>query len=244
MSQKTITLEGIGDVIIARRKGTRSLRLSIRSDGRLRVGTPSWVTDKAAMAFVRSQRDWIATHRPATQPPLTPDMPVGKFHRLVFAESETGSRVSSRVIGAEVRITHPAGYLYRDAVVQQAALKAIERMLKREAEQLLPTRLAGLAKQYGFSYASIDIKRLHTRWGSCSSRQEIILNSMLMQLPWHLIDYVIMHELLHTRMMRHGAPFWSELDSYVPELASVRKQMKLYSPSVISTVSVANDSTT
>jgi predicted metal-dependent hydrolase len=244
MSQKTITIEGIGDVTVGRRKGTRSLRLSIRSDGRLRVGAPSWVTEKAIVAFVRSQQDWIDANMPDTQPPLTPDMPVGKFHRLVFAESERSTRVSTRVVGAEVRVTHPAGYLYRDKHVQEAAVRAIERMLKREAEQLLPGRLERLARQHDFSYASISVKRLHTRWGSCSSRQDIILNSMLMQLPWQLIDYVIMHELLHTRMMRHGAPFWSELANYVPDLANVRRQMKQHSPSVISAVTVANDTIT
>ena len=67
MSQKTITIEGIGDVTVGRRKGTRSLRLSIRSDGRLRVGAPSWVTEKAIGAFVRSQQDWIDANMPDSQ---------------------------------------------------------------------------------------------------------------------------------------------------------------------------------
>lgn len=243
MAQKEITIDGIGTVLLQRRKSTKHLRLSIRSNGQLRASVPAWVPYKAAEKFVLSQRDWIAKHRPTDEVRsglLPHGMSVGKYHHLLFAESERATRVSTRIVGSEARVTHPVGLLYRDTVVQAAAIRVAEKALKTEAEQLLPRRLDELASKHGFSYHSVAIKRLQTRWGSCSSRQEIILNSMLMQLPWQLIDYVLLHELLHTRMMRHGEPFWTELGQYVPQLADVRKQMKTHSPSVIISRMVAN----
>ena len=234
MALTEVEVTGIGTVTVARRKGTRHLRLSIKPNGKVTVSVPLGVSDRRAASFINSQKDWIAKHRPAEQKPLQPDMPVGKFHRLVFSESPTGSRVTTRIVGSEIRVIHPVGFLYGDKTVQAAAIKAIERVLRKEAQQVLPDRLQTLAAKHGFVYATVAIKRLHTRWGSCSSRQDIVLNSMLMQLPWHLIDYVLLHELLHTQMMRHGAPFWEALARHVPNLPTVRKEMKQYSPTVVS----------
>lgn len=245
MSQKQVIVDGIGTVLLQRRKGTKHLRLSIRSDGRLRVSIPSWVPYKAAEAFVLTQKDWIAKHQPdvSTLQQLPDGALIGKYHRLVYMDSPRATRVTTRISGTELRVIHPIGLLYRDAVVQRAAVRVAEKALKSEAEQLLPMRLQELATKHGFSCKDVSIKRLHTRWGSCSSNQEIVLNSMLMQLPWNCIDYVIMHELLHTRLMRHGAEFWAELARFVPELATRRRDMKTYSPSVIAPRTVANPPT-
>ncbi len=241
MAQKTITVEGIGEVLLQRLKGTKHMRMSVRADGTVRVGMPVWMPYKAAEAFIRSQHDWLEKNR--TEPAstlITPDMPIGKLHRVVFYESETATRTTTRIVGTEARVTHPVGMIYKDASVQKAAERVASKSLKLEAQRLLPPRLADLAAKHGFTYRSVAVKRLQTRWGSCSSRQEIILNTHLMQLPWHLIDYVIMHELNHTRIMRHGEPFWSALEAYVPSLSAVRKEMRNYSPSVIPNQNAAN----
>jgi predicted metal-dependent hydrolase len=87
-----------------------------------------------------------------------------------------------------------------------------------------------LARRHGFAYRSVAIKQLKRRWGSCSSEQDIALNCFFMQLPWHLIDYVLLHELMHTRIMAHGTPFWKALDEYVPDLKTARREIKTYRP--------------
>jgi predicted metal-dependent hydrolase len=90
-----------------------------------------------------------------------------------------------------------------------------------------------LASQTGFSYASVGVKQLKSRWGSCNTQREIVLNLFLMQLPWKLIDYVLVHELTHTKVMRHGAPFWHEMERHLPHAKSLRKQMADYQPMLI-----------
>ena len=234
MAQKSVEIEGIGTVLLQRRAGTRHVRMSVRADGRIRVGLPAWMPYKAAIAFVKTQRDWLEKHRPpAKSQTLTPDMQIGKAHRLTFYESETATRTSTRLVGDEARVTHPIGMLYKDASVQKAAERIAIKALTAEATQLLPGRLSDLAERHGFSFKSVSIKRLHTRWGSCDSHTNIVLNCHLMQLPWDLIDYVLLHELVHTNIMRHGEPFWNELAQHVPKLAQIRKQMRAHSPSVI-----------
>ena len=84
-----------------------------------------------------------------------------------------------------------------------------------KAKTLLTSRLQQLAKNNGFSYNRVLIRNQKTRWGSCSSKNNISLNMKLIKLPDELVDYVILHELVHTRRKDHSKAFWAELDKVV-----------------------------
>ncbi len=84
--------------------------------------------------------------------------------------------------------------------------------LRREAKKYLPGRLAVLAERYGFSYGRLAVKNNRSNWGSCSSKGNINLNLRLMQVPEHLRDYVILHELCHLRHHDHGPAFHALLE--------------------------------
>jgi hypothetical protein len=106
------------------------------------------------------------------------------------------------------------------------------RALRAQAEASLPGRLGELAGRYGFSFRSVAVKQLTGRWGSCDSKQNIVLNLYLMQLPWELIDYVLLHELTHTRIMKHGPEFWTARSDLLPDAKARRQVMKQYRPAV------------
>ena len=149
---------------------------------------------------------------------------------MVEQSTEAAKTWARLVVGGEIRIVYPAGMDISDPQVQQTAHRAALRALKQQATVLLTPRLQQMAVQHGFVYKSVSIKRLTSRWGSCSSQKDIVLNSYLMQLPWQLIDYVILHELTHTRIMAHGTKFWAELGQYVPNLRDIRRQMRTHRP--------------
>ncbi len=86
---------------------------------------------------------------------------------------------------------------------------------KTEARRKIIGRLAELAKQHGFTYNKVSIRNQRTRWGSCSGKGNISLNIKLVALPLELFDYVILHELAHTKVHNHSRKFWQELDKYV-----------------------------
>lgn len=85
--------------------------------------------------------------------------------------------------------------------------------LRVEAKRYLPQRVEGLSVLTGLKYGRLSIRASRTRWGSCSVRNDINLSLYLMKLPSHLIDYVILHELCHTRHKDHSERFHSLLDS-------------------------------
>lgn len=230
MAQKIIQIPEVGEVVLQKRKGSRSIRLSIGHDGVIKVSMPTWSPYHLAETFVRSKTAWISQHKVAKQRHVFAEQErVGKAHRLHFVH-ETRTKPTSRVTSTEIIIRLPAKMTAASKEAQDVVQKAAIRALKQESKQLLPSRLDQLAKQHGFTYRSVAIKQLKSRWGSCSSQKDIALNCFLMQLPWDLIDYVIMHELMHTQIMAHGPKFWNELGRHVSNLASKRKTMRQYQP--------------
>jgi predicted metal-dependent hydrolase len=99
---------------------------------------------------------------------------------------------------------------------------------KTEAKQKIIERLAQLAKQYGFTYNKVSIRNQRTRWGSCSAKGNISLNIKLVALPPELFDYVILHELTHTKVHNHSRKFWQELNKYVTDGKAKAKRLIEY----------------
>jgi predicted metal-dependent hydrolase len=97
--------------------------------------------------------------------------------------------------------------------------------------QYLVKRCKELAQQHQFNIGKISLKRQKTIWGSCSSRNDISLNSNLAFLSDELIDYVILHELAHTRVKNHSNKFWNELKIVLPNAKTLDKELKNHSPS-------------
>jgi hypothetical protein len=94
---------------------------------------------------------------------------------------------------------------------------------KKEAKTILTDRLNLLAQKYKFSYNRLFIRNQKTRWGSCSAKNNISLNMNLVRLPQKLQDYVILHELVHTKHKNHSKKFWAEMDRYVGDGKEVEK---------------------
>ena len=94
--------------------------------------------------------------------------------------------------------------------------------------QFLINRINKLADKYGFTFNKISIRNQKTRWGSCSRKNNISLNIQLMRLSNSLIDYVILHELVHTVVKNHSILFWNTLDIYVDNAKKINKRLKQY----------------
>ena len=99
---------------------------------------------------------------------------------------------------------------------------------REDARRVLNQRLAELAAEHGFEYAKVSIRKQKTRWGSCSSQNNISLNQSLLHLPDDLIDYVLLHELTHTRVKDHSPSFWDELETVCPDAKEKRRLLKTY----------------
>jgi predicted metal-dependent hydrolase len=128
-----------------------------------------------------------------------------------------------------LHIACPEKTVFDDERVQMLLKGFIEQALRHEAKRVLPGRLFALSKQFGFTYSSVKIKNSKSRWGSCSTKGNINLSLSLMLLPSHLSDYVLLHELCHTKEMNHSERFWQLMDQVTNNKAlSLRKELKGY----------------
>lgn len=229
MAFKQFALDDALNIKVYKRRGSRNIRLSIASTGEVRVSIPTWAPYASGLQFARSRQAWILEQRQDVAP-LTDGQLVGKAHHLRFTTDSRDKKPTSRITAGEIIVRYPAELNSDDVAVQAVAQKACIRALRQQAQQLLPQRLTTLAARHGFSYNSVAIKQLKSRWGSCDTQKHIVLNLFLMQLPWECIDYVLVHELVHTKVLHHGADFWSTMEANLPNTKALRKQIKSYQP--------------
>ena len=93
-------------------------------------------------------------------------------------------------------------------------------------KKYLRDRVKYLAKRHGFQYNKLAFKSMMTRWGSCSPKNNISLNILMAQLSKDIQDYIILHELLHTRIKDHGKAYWAELDRLTGNAKAFHRQLK------------------
>jgi predicted metal-dependent hydrolase len=96
------------------------------------------------------------------------------------------------------------------------------------ARKRLCDRVEQLARMHGFAYNRVFIKNQKTRWGSCSNKNNINLNINLVRLPQELIDYTILHELVHTRIKNHSPKFWDQMDALLGDARKIDKKLSGY----------------
>ena len=158
-------------------------------------------------------------------------MRIGKSHSLIVEESKS-REVSVSRHGQHITVMLPVGaYLNSPEIVR--AIREVEvSALRVEAKSYLPKRLLYLSTKLGLSYDKVRFSHASGRWGSCSSKGTISLNIALMKLPFELIDYVIIHELSHTRHMNHSATFWKLVESADSQYKQHRRALKAENPSI------------
>lgn len=226
---KTVVLPDIGEIQLTKHAKSRSIRITIAPNGKVKITLPKWAPYQAGVTFAHSKKDWILENLQPMEI-IKDGSAVGKFHHLYFRPSSSNATVTSRRKGSELLVAYPDTLRWDSPAVQTAANKIAIKALREQAENLLPKRLRDLADKHSFTFKSVSVRQLKARWGSCNSKQEITLNLFLMQLPWELIDYVLLHELTHTKALHHGLEFWEIFEEALPGAKQRRKNLKSYKP--------------
>jgi len=216
LNTRNLELEGIGQVNITRRLGTKRISMRIKSDGSVQVSHPWFAGQKEILAFVMQHTEWIHTHQQKMADKrfyysLNSTLET-KHHSIQILPIEKG-KLQAALKGNQVVLTVPTEFDSDSEQVQQFIKKVVTEVCRKEAKEYLPVRVQELAIQHGFNYQKVFIKNLKSKWGSCSSNGNINLNLSLMLLPDQLIDYIILHELAHTREHNHGEGFWKLLNT-------------------------------
>jgi len=231
MTTKIITIERVGEVSFTVNERSGRIRISLKSNGEIVVSMPPAVPVRDAIRFVESKVDWILKQKTKIKSRLTLFAPEScfktRFHQLAITKGNT-DKVYNRVGNGVIQIFIPDRVNHEQPKVQEFIKKTLIDVMRWEAKIYLPKRLKELADKHGFKYENVSIKNASTRWGSCSSVNNINLNLHLMRVPEHLIDYVLLHELVHTVVKNHGDKFWLLLEQVYPNARKADKEMNNY----------------
>jgi len=116
---------------------------------------------------------------------------------------------------------------------QKAFSGIFEGINRKDARIILVERLQELADKHGFNYNRVYVRNQKTRWGSCSHRNNISLNIKLVRLPAVLMDYILVHELVHTQIKNHGPRFYAELERIVGNWKPLEKRLRQYDAGLV-----------
>ena len=202
------------------RESERARRMVVRvfHSGRVEVVVPVRTPPRLIATFLERHRQWIERKRaearrtavaPQPFPPVSIELPAcAERWRVHMAGGIGRLRLSS----AEGLIS-----ISGDAADRAALRQALRLWLLERAREVLEPALEACAREFGFSYERMVIRRQRTRWGSCSVRGTISLNACLLFLPPPVVRYLLIHQLAHTRHMNHSRRFWQCVAGCCPE---------------------------
>lgn len=201
-------------------------------NGEIIAVLPSGGEESALLRFIEQNRKKLLeqiSRRPKQLFDESTHLTTFSFSLRIFRSDRTNFYLSLK--DGVLQIACPQHTDFTKASTQNILNSFIQKALRYEAKRILPPRLTELATQYGFEPKGVKIQSSKGRWGSCSSGKTINLSYHLMLLPGHLIDYVLLHELCHTREMNHGENFWLLMNRVTNGKAvALRRELRKYHP--------------
>ena len=233
MEDQLLNIKGV-DVTLFRSHRAKSLNITIKPFSGVRVSVPYSVSFKKAKEVAEQRIGWIKNHLSKMQKAedlftvfnLNTKFQTRSHHLDIKVSNNV--KLKSIVRDNKISVAVPQSNKIADAEVQIEIRKAIERAWRKEAKAHLPARVKELADKHKFKYKNVAVKNAKTRWGSCSFDNNINLSLHLMRLPDYLIDYVILHELVHTKIKNHSKDFWQLLDIVSGNARKLDREVKDY----------------
>ncbi|MCE0523705.1 MAG: M48 family metallopeptidase [Methylacidiphilales bacterium] len=207
------------------RPRARRYQLGLRPDGAARLVIPRRGTEAEGIRFLERSETWLLKRLTQWQSQSAARQPWVDGARFLFRGEEVVLRVETAESGPRLcfsdQVIHVPQPLpdYREVV-----LDYLHRMAARE----LPVRTRELALLHGIEIRHVSVRAQKTRWGSCSARGTISLNWRLIQAPPRVVDYLIIHELMHRREMNHSARYWKLVARAFPDYRNTEQWLKVH----------------
>lgn len=227
MTAKVVQFKQIGPVNFNKNRRSKNIKIRVKPDQSVHVSFPFFVSTIEVSQFVIKSIDWITDQQQKFETKKS-KIEAGQFQTKLHSVTVTkGTENKTKVNFNEIEI-RLADF---DSDSSRSYLENVMVGIYRyEARKILPARLTELAQNHGFQFNKLTIRNNKRNWGSCSARNNISLNLQMMKLPDELIDYVLLHELVHTRIKNHGPLFWAKLDELTNFRArELSKQVRKFS---------------
>jgi predicted metal-dependent hydrolase len=210
------------------RSKRKTLSLQINENGELIVRVPKFVSDSAIQQFIEKHRNWIEKKVREI------NLKKSRLRKHSFVEGEEylfiGNSYSLKFVDGNFLISAHEGsfplfsgefFLLKKSQIDNAA-KLIEKLYKKEARSILEDRVKFYVERfnqiYGYDYSFRKIKLTNGRRniGSCSPKGDLNFSWRIIQAPIEIIDYIVVHEIVHLKEKHHRKTFWSKVKKLYP----------------------------
>ncbi|MDR0385038.1 MAG: M48 family metallopeptidase [Prevotellaceae bacterium] len=239
MDTKTVVIEGIGAVEYRTSAKAKWLRISVHREKGIVVSVPKRLPLSEAENFVESRLQWIEkslrklNSKRQEQSVYNKTNSFSTKFRTMKLIPDSRKNMRLKISEKHFDIYYPHDAELESEKIQSVIRKFIEHVWNVEAHEYLPGRLLHWSTACNLECKNLTVKNTRSFWGQCKGDNSITLSLHLMHLPYHLIDYVILHELCHTVHKNHQREFWMLLDRYTSGKAkALAKEMKNYSTRV------------
>ena len=213
-------------VVVSKR--AKYIRIKLSHKGELSVVRPRSSLIESTHDFMRSKKAWVEKNlgkiclSSINNVPKVLDFPL-------LMETWNIDYIEDLSIDDVVLAEKPNRQLELKGKIKDIGLIKIKlnKWCQKEAKDIFSLILEEIAEKNGFHYNRLTIRSQKTRWGSCSIRKNISLNSKLLLFPEHIVRYVMIHELCHTIEMNHSSRFWALVEECDPYYMQNRKELRV-----------------
>lgn len=205
------------------RSRRRTIALIVERDGSLTVRAPMRASRTVIDQFVMEKTEWITRTRQKLTAVLTaPEKQFADGEKFLFL----GSSYDLKLAGPQRPPLRLEGGFMLNAAFQKRGRQVFTNWYKERAYEVITGRVRFYSTGHGFEPKQVKITSAKTRWGSCSASGNLNFTWRLVMAPLEVIDYVVIHELVHLRIKDHSAKFWRAVETIDPGYRSKRKWLR------------------
>lgn len=207
----------------------KTLAVHVLADGEVEVRAPLGLSERHIVRFVEERSDWVIRTREKQRAKHSWQNDVAPGAQLWYLGTPRRLEVH-RGVGSAVFVDADKLQVFaRDPHNLPALERQLESWWRVQAEVLFGERLREISKLFpGLAPPALRLRKMRQRWGSCSRRGQVTLNTELIKLPIALIDYVIAHELCHLFEFNHSQRFYRHLTAAMPDWQQREALLKQY----------------
>ena len=208
------------------RREVKNARLRVREDGTVQLFVPMAFTDEDVEKLLEKKTKWIASKRQFFEQKTK--IQLRRNEILLFGNRYAyfySSKYHNKVVVNHESKTIQAKRDLLDAMVQEKWLKSV-------ARKYILSRVETLSEALLLPYNKLYIRSQKRKWGNCSKEKNISINWRIIKAPKFVIDYIIIHELCHTVIMKHTVRFQTLLRSHCPDCEQAQAWLDKYGNSL------------
>ena len=194
------------------RSKRKTLSLTINENAELVIRAPLRLSIKKIQDFINEKESWINRKQAIIQNQIK-DV-TSNQNKILYLGSLFPININQ---SATQDLIFTGVEFIANSIEPNLLSLSIKKWYKKKFREIAIPRVTYFAEQHNLMVNQIRIKNQKTMWGSCSSKNNINLNYLLLMAPMKVIDYVIIHELVHTIHRNHSVDFWSSVESIMPD---------------------------